>query len=144
MTADGVIIGYTAGGFDVFHIGHLNLLKAAAARCDYLIVGVTTDELIYQTKHEHTIANLSERMEILRSIKYVDRVVVQDDLDKVEAWHRIHYNVLFSGDDWKNTPRWQGYERELTSLGAEVVYFPYTRSVSSSRLRRYIEQKTQS
>ena len=136
---DKVVIGYTAGAFDVFHIGHLNLLKKASANCDYLIVGVTTDELIYMTKHKYPLANLQERMSIIQAIKFVNKVVVQEDLDKVKAWHKLHYDVLFSGDDWKNHPRWQGYERELFELGVEVIYFPYTKTISSSKLQKYAE-----
>lgn len=131
------IIGYTAGAFDVFHIGHLNLLKRAKSSCSYLIVGVTTDELIIKTKNKKPLSTLKERMCIVEALKYVDKVVVQDDLDKVNAWHRYHYDVLFSGDDWKGTPRWVDYENRLTELGAKVVYFPYTRDISSSLLRNY-------
>lgn len=110
-------IGYTAGAFDLFHIGHLNLLKRAKENCNYLIVGVTTDELIETTKGHKPAIPLAERMEILKACKYVDEVVIQDDLDKILAWEKFHYNILFSGDDWKNDKRWQGYERELIARG---------------------------
>jgi len=133
-----VVIGYTAGAFDVFHIGHLNLLKRAKSNCDYLIVGVTTDELIKQTKHKTPLSTLEERMELVGSIKYVDKVVIQDDLDKVKAWYRFNYHKLFSGDDWKTSPRWVNYEIELNKLGAEVIYFPYTKSISSTKLQEYV------
>ncbi len=133
-----MIIGYTAGAFDVFHIGHLNLLKRAKENCDYLIVGVTTDELIQATKNKSPLATLDERMEILRQIKYVDQVVVQDDLDKVAAWERYHYDKLFSGDDWCGNPRWKKYEQELKKIGVDVIYFPYTKTISSTKIKDFI------
>ncbi len=130
--------GYTAGAFDVFHIGHLNLLKKAKQHCDYLIVGVTTNELIQETKNKQPLSNLKERIEILRAIKYVDKVVVQDSLDKIEAWKKHRYDILFSGDDWRTSQRWKEYETELNNLGAKVVYFPYTKSISSSALQKFV------
>jgi glycerol-3-phosphate cytidylyltransferase len=132
------IIGYTAGAFDIFHIGHLNLIKRSKDNCDYLIVGVTTDELIKKTKKRSSVVPFSERFEIVSSIRYVDEVVVQDDLDKVLAWKKYHYNRLFSGDDWKNNPRWIGYENELRKVGVDVVYFPYTKETSSTKIQHVI------
>ena len=134
-------IGYTAGAFDVFHIGHLNLLKKAKEKCDYLIVGVTTDELIYETKHKYPLSTLSERMEIIASLKVVDKVVIQDNLDKVAAWEKYHYNFLFSGDDWASSPRWKKYEFDLNKKGVKVIYFPYTRTISSTKLQNYVQQE---
>lgn len=136
-----MIIGYTAGAFDLFHIGHLNLLKRAKSSCDYLIVGVTTDELIYKTKHKKPIIPYNERMEIIKELKCVDKVVIQDDLDKVLAWKKLHYNILFSGDDWKNSPRWQGYIEELSRNNVNVVFFPYTNTISSSLIRKICQQQ---
>lgn len=136
-----MIIGYTAGAFDLFHIGHLNLLKRAKSSCDYLIVGVTTDELIYKTKHKKPIIPCNERMEIIKELKCVDNVVIQDDLDKVLAWKKLHYNILFSGDDWKNSPRWQGYIEELSRNNVNVVFFPYTNTISSSLIRKICQQQ---
>jgi glycerol-3-phosphate cytidylyltransferase len=133
-------IGYTAGAFDIFHIGHLNLLKRSKENCDYLIVGVTTDELIKKTKKEKCVIPFSERSEIVSSIRYVDEVVVQDDLDKILAWKKYHYNRLFSGDDWKNNPRWIGYENELRRVGVDVIYFPYTKETCSTKLRQVINK----
>ena len=134
------MIGYTAGAFDIFHIGHLNLLKRSKENCDYLIVGVTTDELIKKAKKGSSVIPFSERFEIVSSIRYVDEVVVQDDLDKVLAWKKYHYDVLFSGDDWKGNPRWVGYENELSKVGAKVVYFPYTKETSSTKIRQVIDK----
>lgn len=136
------VLGYTAGAFDLFHYGHLSLLKKARAACDRLIVGVTTDELIGKTKGYSPLSTLEERMSILQSIKYVDEVVVQDDLDKVKAWEKYGYNVLFSGDDWQGNPRWQGYEAALKEKNVPVVYFPYTQTVSSTDLRKTIQTET--
>lgn len=135
-----MILGYTAGCFDLFHIGHLNLLKNAKAHCDYLIVGVTTDKLVEQTKNKKTFVSQEERMEIVRAIKYVDEVVVQDDLDKVKAWEKYHYDILFSGSDWKGTDRWTRYEEELKLKGVKVVYFPYTQRTSSTILQNTIKK----
>lgn len=137
---DKVIIGYTAGAFDVFHIGHLNLIKRAKENCDFLIVGVTSDELIQKTKNKVPLSNIEERMEIISSIKYVDRVVIQDDLDKVAAWKKYRYDKLFSGDDWKNNERWKKYEDELAKYDVQVVYFPYTKAVSSTKLQEYVNK----
>jgi len=131
-------IGYTAGVYDMFHIGHLNLLRRAKENCDRLIVGVTTDELIIKTKNTYPVIPFEDRLAILRACQYVDKVIVQDDLDKVKAWDKLHYDVLFVGDDWKGTPQWNDYERRLKSVGATVVYFPYTQSISSSKLRKLV------
>ena len=137
---DNKTIGYTAGAFDVFHIGHLNLLKRSKENCDYLIVGVTTDELIMEAKKGKSVIPFSERFDIVSSIRYVDEVVVQDDLDKVLAWQKYHYDILFSGDDWKGNPRWTGYENELRKVGVKVVYFPYTKETSSTKIRQVIDK----
>jgi len=126
-----MIIGYTAGAFDLFHIGHLNLIQRAKEQCEYLIVGVTTDELIFKTKNKTPVIPYVERKKIVGSLKYVDRVVKQDDLDKVKAWEKYHYNVLFSGDDWKTSPRWQGYIDELKKHNVQVVFFPYTKTAKN-------------
>lgn len=133
------IIGYTAGAFDLFHIGHLNLLKRAKENCNYLIVGITTDELIEQTKGHKPAIPYEERVEILKACKYVDEVVIQDDLDKVEAWKKYHYNVLFSGNDWENSDRWKGYEKELNKQEVQVIYFPYTKTTSSTAVNKFLK-----
>ncbi|MCM1324014.1 MAG: LicD family protein [Acetobacter sp.] len=134
------IVGYTAGVFDLFHIGHLNLLKNAKSKCDYLIVGVTSDELVEKTKGKRPFIPLSERMDILKGCKYVDEIVVQDDLDKFEAWKNYKYHILFSGNDWETSPRWQEYERKLKEVGATLCYFPYTKSTSFSRIQKIITE----
>ena len=133
-------LGYTAGAFDLFHIGHLNLLRRAKENCDRLIVGVTTDSLIEKTKGHKPAISLEERIEIVRSCKYVDEVVIQDDLDKVKAWEKYHFNMLFSGDDWKGNPRWLDYEKKFEELnsGVKVFYFPYTKTTSSSKITDFL------
>lgn len=137
-----MIIGYTAGVYDLFHIGHLNLLRNAKALCDKLIVGVTTDELVAY-KHKKAVIPFSERMDIVRAIRYVDAVVPQETLDKCELWHKLRFDVLFVGDDWYASEQWTEYEERLRNVGVKVVYFPYTKGTSStllndalSRLRR--------
>lgn len=133
------IVGYTAGVYDLFHIGHLNLLKRAKENCDKLIVGITTDELV-KYKGKTPVVTLDERMEIVKAIRYVDEVVVQDDLDKFNAWKKYHYDVLFVGDDWKGTEIWNKYEQQLNAVGAKVVYFPYTKTTSSTLLREVLNK----
>lgn len=133
-----MIIGYTAGVYDLFHIGHLNLLKNAKNYCDRLIVGVSSDELV-QYKGKSPVIPLEERMKIVESIKYVDEVHVQNDLDKVKAWEKYHYNILFVGDDWKGNERWNNYERILKTKGVPVIYLPYTRTTSSTLLTKALK-----
>ena len=129
------VIGYTTGVFDLFHIGHLNLLKRAKLECDYLIVGVTTDELCEQRKSKRPVIPFVERMEIVEHIKFVDEVVPQVNMDKFEAWNNLKFNKMFVGDDWKGSEKWIGYEKQFSEVGVEVVYFSYTTHTSSSFLR---------
>lgn len=126
-----MIIGYTTGVYDLFHVGHLNLLRNAKSLCDRLIVGVTVDELV-NYKGKSPIIPFQERSEILRSIKYVDAVVPQYDMNKVEACEKVKANILFVGDDWYNTKKWKDYEKQLTSKNIKVLYFPYTKGTSST------------
>ena len=137
------IIGYTTGVYDLFHIGHLNLLKNAKAHCDKLIVGVSSDKLA-QYKNKVPFICQEERMAIVSAIKYVDEVVLQEDLDKVKAWDKIHYDVLFVGSDWQGTDKWNEYERQLKEKGARVVYLPYTKSTSSTILQKTIKNFNES
>ena len=133
------IIGYTTGVYDLFHIGHLNLLKNAKAQCDKLIVGVTTDELA-QYKNKKPFIPQEERIAIVEAIKYVDKVVVQDDLDKIKAWHKYHYDILFVGSDWQGTEKWNNYEKILDKVGAKVIYIKYTEHTSSTILQNAIKK----
>ena len=127
-------IGYTSGVFDMFHIGHLNILKRAKEQCDYLVVGVTTDELALY-KNKSAIIPFEERLAIVDAIKYVDKAVPQENMNKLEACKKYNTEVIFVGDDWKGTEKWNKIEEELASIGAEVVYFPYTKGTSSTILR---------
>jgi glycerol-3-phosphate cytidylyltransferase len=128
-----MIVGYTTGVFDLFHIGHLNLLRNARQLCDRLIVGVTTDELVAY-KYKKAVIPFSERMEIVRAVRYVDAVIPQETMDKKAAWEKLKFDLLFVGDDWYQTPKWEQLERELTDVGVRVVYFPYTKGTSSTLL----------
>lgn len=132
-------IGYTTGVYDLFHIGHLNLLRKAKAQCDYLIVGVSTDELV-SYKHKQAVIPFEERKEIVGSIKYVDEVVTQENMNKMEAWEKYHFNVMFVGDDWKGTDKWNKIEADLNAVGAEVVYFPYTKGTSSTLINETLHK----
>lgn len=126
-----MIIGYTAGVFDLFHVGHLNLLKNAKSMCDKLIVGVTVDELVTY-KGKHSVIPFSDRVEIVRCCKYVDAVVPQYDMDKLTMCKKLKASILFVGDDWYDTPKWNEYEKEFYNAGIEIIYFPYTKGVSST------------
>ncbi len=130
-----MIIGYTAGVYDLFHIGHLNLLKNAKGMCDKLIVGVTVDELVTY-KGKHAMIPFADRIEIIRSIKYVDAAVPQYDMDKLSMCKKLKAEILFVGDDWYNTDKWNDYEREFAKAGIRIVYFPYTKGVSSTQITK--------
>lgn len=129
------IIGFTAGTFDMFHIGHLNLIKNAKSRCDYLIVGVNSDELVQEYKGKKVIVPLEERMEIIRALKYVDEVMQIDSLDKKVSWNAKHYDMLFIGDDWKGNPRWEATKVEMEQFGVQTIFLPHTEGTTSTLLR---------
>ena len=129
------IIGFTAGTFDMFHIGHLNLIKNAKSRCDYLIVGVNSDQLVQEYKGKKVIVPLEERMEIIRSLKYVDEVMQIDSLDKKVSWDIKHYDLLFIGDDWKGNPRWESTRVEMEQYGVQTIFLPHTEGTTSTMLR---------
>ena len=135
-------IGYTTGVFDLFHIGHLNILKQAKEYCDFLIVGVTTDELV-SYKNKKAVIPHEERMEIVKSIKYVDKVVSQEDMNKMGAWEKYKFDVVFVGSDWKGTTQWNKYEEDFNSVGTDVVYFEYTKGTSSTKLRAVLDKIAQ-
>lgn len=134
-------IGYTTGVFDMFHIGHLNILKKAKAQCDKLIVGVTTDALCMQRKQKQPIIPEAERMEIVRAIRYVDEVVPQTDMDKLSAVKKYGADVVFVGSDWKGSVAWETYEREFAAVGCRVVYLDHTDGISSSILRERLNRE---
>lgn len=128
-------VGYLPGAFDLFHIGHLNIIRAARPYCDRLIVGVVPDESVLRVKGHTPFIPLAERMELVRHIRLVDEVVEDDSKDKVEMWHKLHFDVIFKGSDWKGTPKGYALEAGMASVGADVVYFQYTEQTSSTQLR---------
>lgn len=132
-------IGYTTGVYDMFHIGHLRVLERARSQCDRLIVGVTTDELSVGAKGKVPIIPFSERVDIVSSLRCVDRVVAQDSMDKWAAWEKWHFDKMFVGDDWKGTDKWNALEKQFSTVGVEIVYFPYTSDTSSTLLRGVLE-----
>ena len=126
-----MIIGYTTGVFDLFHIGHLNMLKNAKAMCDKLIVGVTVDELVAY-KHKKAVIPFEERLEIVRNISCVDVAIPQSTMDKFEAWEKLRFDLMFVGDDWYGTDKWRRLERQFGEVGVKIIYFPYTKGTSST------------
>ena len=133
-------IGYTTGVFDLFHIGHLNILKRARLECDYLIVGITTDELAMSIKGEKPFIPFEERMEIVESIKFVDEVVPQISYNKMEAWNNLKFDKMFVGDDWKGTKEWIQIEKDFGKYNVEIIYFSYTTHTSSTILRDVLKK----
>ena len=134
-------IGFTAGTFDLFHIGHLNLLKRAKINCDKLIVGVNSDDLVLKYKNKMPVIPVQDRMEILAHLNMVDKVVKMDNLDKLDAHRKYGFDVVFIGDDWKNSPRWNKTEEELAMIGVSVIYLPYTSGISSTQIVNKINKK---
>ena len=130
------IIGYTQGTFDLFHIGHLNLLEKARSHCDYLIVGVNSDELVKGYKNKDVIVTVDERAKILRALRCVDEVIVTDSLDKVKYHELLKFDKIFIGDDWIDDERWIQTKKEMATLGAQLVFLPYTATTSSTILRK--------
>ena len=134
-----MIVGYTAGVYDLFHVGHLNLLKNAKGMCDKLVVGVTTDDLVTY-KGKRALIPFEDRIEIVRSIKYVDAAIPQYDMDKLAACKKLGAEILFVGDDWYGTEKWKDYEKEFSENGIRIVYFPYTRGISSTKITQALHQ----
>ena len=133
------IVGYTAGVYDMFHIGHLNVIRNAKAQCDYLIVAVSTDELVKKEKNKTPVIPFEERKEIVSALKYVDEVVPQVDKNKLGAWEKYKFDKMFVGSDWQGTPQWKKYEEELKPHGVEIVYLPHTDGISSTELTSLIK-----
>ena len=136
------IVGYTTVVFDLFHIGHLNILKKAKENCDYLIVGVSTDELVQSYKNKEPVIPFEERIAIIESIKYVDRVVVQKNMDKFAAWKELNFDIMFHGDDWKNSSMYNDIEKQFNAIGVKLIFFPYTKGTSSTIINQFIKEKT--
>lgn len=128
-------VGFTQGTFDTLHYGHVNLLKNAKKHCDYLIVGVNSDELVKSYKKTNTIIKTLDRVKIVEAIKYVDEVVITETLDKNVHLKNYNYNVIFIGDDWKGSSRWNKTEEELSKVNVDVVYIPYTKSISTTKIK---------
>ena len=133
-------LGYTTGVFDMFHIGHLNILKRAKEQCETLVVGVTTDELCHKRKNKYPMINERDRMEIVEAIRYVDRVIPQVDMEKIKPVNELGADVVFVGSDWKGTPAWNQYEKDFAEVGCTVVYLDHTDGVSSSILREKLQK----
>ena len=136
-----MIIGYTTGVYDMFHIGHLNILRRAKEQCDYLIVGVSTDELVQKDKHKTPIIPYKDRAAIVAAIKYVDQVVPQSDKNKFGAWEKYHFHKMFVGSDWKGTEAWNGFEAQFKPVGVEIVYLDHTDGISSTMLRNRLNEE---
>lgn len=132
-------IGYAAGAFDLFHVGHLNLLRQAKAECDYLIAGVVADEVLLQSKGQTPVIPEAERLEIVRHISYVDEAFLDSNVSKLETWKQKPFDLYFKGDDWKGTRKAALLEEQFALVGAQIVYFPYTVHTSSTKLRRALD-----
>jgi glycerol-3-phosphate cytidylyltransferase len=130
------VVGYAPGAYDLFHIGHLNLLRQAAAHCDHLVAGVVSDEVLALTKGRAPVIPLAERMEIVRNVRFVDAVHAETVPDKLDTWREVRFDVIFKGDDWRGTAKGERLERDFAAVGVQVCYFPYTVHTSSSALRR--------
>lgn len=133
-----MIIGYTSGVYDLFHIGHVNILRNAKSMCDKLVVGVTVDELV-SYKGKKSVIPYHERIEVVRACKYVDVAIPQNNMNKVEAAKKNHASFLFVGDDWYDTEKWKEYESQLSEAGCKVIYFPYTQGTSSTLINNTLQ-----
>ena len=142
MPSSPLRIGYAAGAFDLFHVGHLNLLRHAKSECDHLIAGVVSDEMLQLTKGITPVIPLHERLEIVRNIAFVDEARAETVPDKLDTWREVRFTHFFKGDDWRGTEKGLRLEAEFAKVGVEVVYFPYTMSTSSTVLRRALAALT--
>ncbi len=135
-------VGYAPGVYDLFHVGHLNILRHARSRCDRLIAGVVSDEMALLAKGRRPVVPLLERLEIVRSIRWVDEAVAETQPSKLETWRRHPFDIIFKGDDWRGTDKGERLERDFASVGVQVVYFPYTVHTSSTLLRRALDGRS--
>lgn len=133
-----MVIGYTTGVYDMFHVGHLNILKRAKEQCDFLIVGVSTDELVQKEKNKIPIISFADRCKIVEAIRYVDAVVPQVDKNKFAAWEKHKFHKMFVGSDWQGTETWNKFEEQFRPIGVEIVYLSHTDGISSTLLRQKI------
>ena len=134
-------VGYTTGVFDMFHIGHLNILRRAKEQCEHLIVGVSTDDLVREYKHHDPIIPFEERLAIVEAIRYVDQAVPQTTMDKLAAWENLRFDVMFHGSDWKGSALYDEYEKRFAQVGVSVVFLPHTEGVSSTELSQKLRNK---
>jgi glycerol-3-phosphate cytidylyltransferase len=135
----GARVGYAPGVYDLFHVGHLNILRHARSRCDFLVAGVVSDAMAERAKGRRPVVPLVERLEIVRSVRYVDAAFVETGPDKLATWRQVRFDVLFKGDDWRGTEKGLRLERDFAAVGVEIVYFPYTVRTSSTELRRALD-----
>lgn len=140
MTEKKYKTGYTDGVYDLFHVGHLNMIQTAKAQCETLIVGVHGDAVVEEYKHHRPIINEVDRRRIVESIKGVDQAVINRIRDKIKLWELYHFDVIFIGDDWKGTDRWNRFEKELAKVHVDVVYVPYTKGISTTDIREMISK----
>lgn len=136
-----MVVGFTTGVFDMFHIGHLNLLRRAKEQCDYLVVGVSTDECVQSYKHRAPIIPYEQRLAIVAAIRYVDEAVPQNTMNKLEFLKMRHFDVMFHGDEWKGSDLYNMYEREFEKYGVKIIYLPHTKGVSSTLLKPFDAEK---
>lgn len=141
--SDNYRIGYAGGAFDLFHVGHLNILRHAKSQCDYLIAGVVSDDMLEATKGARPVVPLAERLEIVRHIDFVDEVIAEVELDKLATWRARPFDIYFKGDDWKGSEKGIKLEKAFAEVGVEVIYFPYTVATSSTVLRRALRALNQ-
>ena len=135
-----IIIGYTTGVFDLFHIGHVNILKKSKSLCDKLIVGVSKDQLVYKYKKKFPVIPEKERIKIVQNIKYVDHAIFQNSLNKFVNYKKLKFDIMFVGDDWFNTPKWKNLDEKFREIGVKIVYLPYTKSTSSTKINKILDK----
>ena len=135
-----IIIGYTTGVFDLFHVGHIRILKKSKSLCDKLIVGVSSDNLVKKYKNKYPVISQKERMEVVKSNKYVNYVVSQNTLDKFISWKKLKYDIMFVGDDWYDTKKWQELDKKFKKVGVRIVYLPYTKGTSSTKINNILNK----
>ena len=135
-----MIIGYTIGVFDLFHIGHLNIIKESKKKCDYLIVAVSNDKLAFKLKKKKPVIPFKERIEIIKSLKYVDRAVEEKVDDKTKVKNKYKINIIFKGDDWKNTRKWNQLEKDLKKQNIKIIFIKYTKKTSSSLIKKILNK----
>jgi glycerol-3-phosphate cytidylyltransferase len=132
-------VGYAPGIYDLFHVGHLNVLRESRQFCDHLIAGVLSDEMALRTKGTIPVIPAAERLDIVSSIRFVDQAVVEDVPHKLEMWERLTFDVVIKGDDWKGTDKGDKLEADFAAVGVEVAYLPYTQRTSSTMLREVLQ-----